>query len=56
MEVIGWFVFIIVAAVSTDSNATVTKIGMIVVLIAYLLTLVLNVLTIVFFKNYIWPD
>ena len=40
-----------------DANSTdLGKIGLYVVLIAYILTLVLNIIGIIFFKKYLWPD
>jgi hypothetical protein len=55
MEVLGWLVFIIVAAFDTSSG-TLVKSGMAIVLVAYLTNLVLNILSLYFFKKYIWTD
>lgn len=55
MEVIGWLVFIIVAAMD-DSSGEYVKTGMVIVLIAYIVTLLLNVLSLCFVKRYIWDD
>lgn len=56
VEVFAWLVFIVVAAISTDSSAQLTKMGLLLVLAAYLLTLVLNIVNICFLKKYVWPD
>ena len=49
------FLFIIIA--STDSTAgSLSKSGMTVVLIAYVINLILNLVSFFFFKKYIWTD
>ena len=54
-EVLGWFIFIIVA--STDANtSSLSQTGMVIVLLAYITNLVLNIVSFVFFRKYIWND
>lgn len=55
MEVIGWLVFIIVSAMD-DSSGSYVKTGLVIVLLAYLLTLFLNILSLCFVSRYIWKD
>jgi len=50
-----WFLFIIIVA--RDSTAgSLSKSGMMVVLIAYIINLILNLVSFGFFKKYIWTD
>lgn len=54
-EILVWFIFIIVA--STDSNtSSLSQTGMVIVLIAYIINLVLNIVSFFFFRKYIWND
>jgi hypothetical protein len=54
-EIIVWYIFIIV--VNTDSTAgSLSSLGMIIVLSAYAITLILNLISFYFFKKYIWAD
>lgn len=50
-----WLIFVIV--VLTDSTAgSLSKIGMLIVISAFMVTLILNFLSFYFFKKYVWED
>jgi hypothetical protein len=53
--VLVWFLFIIIASMDS-SVGSLSKAGMMVVLIAYLINLILNLIAFGFFKKYIWTD
>lgn len=54
-EIVVWLIFIIVA-VSDSTGTSLSKMGMIVVIIAYVITLIFNILALYFFKKYVWSD
>ena len=54
-EIISWFVFIISTVVDSNS-ASLGQMGLIIVVVAYVITLILNVIAIVFFKKYLFTD
>ena len=54
-EIIAWLVFIVSTVVDSNS-ANLGQMGLIIVVVAYVITLVLNTIAIIFFKRYIWAD
>ena len=54
-ESVAWLILILVASADSTANS-LSKIGMIIVLAAQVITLVFNCIAFYFFKKYIWPD
>ena len=54
-EIISWLVLIVSTVVDSNS-ASLGQMGLIIVVVAYLITIVLNIIATVFFKRYIWAD
>lgn len=56
MQILSWLIFMISQGTNSSSSYPLSQSGLYVVLIAFLLNLLLNVLGMYFFKKYVWPD
>jgi hypothetical protein len=54
-EILSWLIFILSIAVDSNSES-LGNYGLIIVVIAYILTILLNIISIIFFKKYLWTD